>query len=153
MVRKKDNGWKMCVDYRRLNSVTKFDCFPLPRLEENRDEFAGATVFSNLDFAMAYHQMFVKPSDVETTAFITNVGLYVMQKMPFGFCNAPSTYQRLMAGVLQALIGRICLEYLDDVIIVSIKRKEHAGDLRSVFDRIRTVRLKLKPSKCSLFCD
>ena len=101
MVRKKDGGWRMCVDYRRLNSVTKFDCFPLPRLYEALYAFAGATVFSSLDLAMAYHQVPVKPSDVEKTAFLTHVSLFEMQKMHFGLYNAPSTYQRLMAGVQQ----------------------------------------------------
>ena len=137
----------MCVDYRRLNSVTKFDCFPLPRLDEALDPFAGATVFSSLDFAMAYHQVPVKPSDIEKTAFITHVGLYEMVKMPCGLCNAPSTYQRLMSGFLQGLIGRICLAYLDDVIVFSKKRSNHISDLRSVLDRIRSAGLKLKPTK------
>ena len=100
MVRKKDGGWRMCVDYRRLNSVTKFYCFPLPLLDEALDAFAGATVFSSLDLAMAYHQVPVRPADVEKTAFITHVGLFEMVKMPFGLCNAPSTYQRLMMSVL-----------------------------------------------------
>ena len=92
MVRKKDGAWRMCVDYRRLTSITKFDCFPLPRLDEAVDAFAGATVFSSLDLAMAYHQVPVKPADVEKTAFITHVKLFEMVKMPFGLCNAPSTY-------------------------------------------------------------
>ena len=151
MVRKKDGGWRMCVDYRRLNSVTKFDSFPLPRLDEALDAFAGATVFSSLDLAMAYHQVPVKPSDVEKTAFVTHVGLFEMSKMPFGLCNAPSTYQRLMAGVLRGLIGRICLAYLDDVIVFSKKRANHIADLSAVLDRIRAAGLKLKPSKCALF--
>ena len=90
MVRKKDGGWRMCVDYRRLNKVTKF-CFPLPRLDEALDAFAGATVFSSLDLAMAYHHVFVKPADVEKTAFITQVGLFDLAKMPVGVCNEPLT--------------------------------------------------------------
>ena len=102
---------------------------------------------------MAYHQVLVKPSDIEKTAFITHVGLYEMVKMPFGLCNAPSTYQRLMSGVLQGLIGRICLVYLDDVIVFSKKRSNHISDLRSVLDRIRSAGLKLKTTKCSLFAD
>ena len=84
MVRKKDGGWRMCVDYRRLNAVTKFDYFPLPRLDEALDAFAGATVFSSLDLPMAYHQVPVKPADVDKTAFITHLGLFEMAKMPFG---------------------------------------------------------------------
>ena len=153
MVKKKDGSWRMCVDYRRLNSATKFDSFPLPRLDEALDAFAGATVFSSLDLAMAYHQVPVKPSDVEKTAFVTHLGLFEMLKMPFGLCNAPSTYQRLMSIVLQGLIGRICLAYLDDVIVFSKLVKDHVSDLREVFERIRSACLKLKPSKCALFRD
>ena len=143
MVRKKDGGWRMCVYYRRLNSITKFDCFPLPRLDEALDAFAGATGFSLLDLAMAHHQVPVKPADVEKTAFITHVGLFKMAKMPFGLCNAPSTYQRLMMSVLQGLIGRICLVYLDDVIVFSKRRADHINDLRAVLDRIHDAGLKL----------
>ena len=71
MVKKKDGTWRMCVDYRRINRSTKFDCFPLPRLYEVLDAFAGSTVFSSFDLAMAYHQVLVAPSDVDKTAFIT----------------------------------------------------------------------------------
>ena len=84
MLRKKDGSWRLCVDYSQLNSVTKFDCFILPRLDKTLYSFAGATVLSSLNLAMAYHQVPVKPSDVEKTAFITHVGLFEMQKMPFG---------------------------------------------------------------------
>ena len=134
MVSTKDNSWRMCVDYRRLNSLTKFDCFPLQRLDEALDAFAGSTVFSSCDLAMAYHQVPVKQADIEKTAFITHIGLVEMVKMPLGLSNAPSTYQRLMTGVLQ---GRICFAYLDDVIVFSKRRADHVADLRAVFDRIR----------------
>ena len=153
MVKKKDGAWRMCVDYRRVNAATKFDCFPLPRLDEVLDEVAGSSVFSSLDLAMAYHQVPVAPSDVEKTAFITHAGLYEMTKMPFGLCNAPSTYQRLMSIVLRGLMTRICLAYLDDVIIYSRCHYQHLRDLRAVFERLRLVGLKLKPSKCQLFHD
>ena len=153
MVKKKDGTWRMCVDYRRVNKTTKFDCFPLPRLDEALDAFAGSTVFSSLDLAMAYHQVPVAPADVEKTAFITHVGLFEMVKMPFGLCNAPSTYQRLMSIVLRGLISRICLAYLDDVIVFSRRLDLHLRDLRAVFARILDAGLKLKPSKCQLFRD
>ena len=152
MVRKKDGGLRMCVENRRLNYVTKSDCFPLPLLDEALDAFAGATVFSSLDLAITYHQVPVKHAHVEKTALITHVGLYEMMKMPFSICNAPSTYQRLMMSVIQGLIGRICLAYLDDVIVFSKRRDEHVNDLRAVLDRIRDAGLKLKPAKCKLFC-
>ena len=149
MVCKKNGGWRMIVDYRRLNFITKFDCFPLPRLDEALDAFSGFTVFSLLDLAMAYHQVAVKPADVEKTAFITHVGFFEMAKMPFGFCNAPSTYQRLLISVLQGLIGRICRAYIDEVIVCSKRRADHVADLQTVLDRIRDAGLKLKQAKCN----
>ena len=148
MVKKKDGSWRMCVDYRRVNKASRFDCFPLPRLDDELDAFAGAAVFSSLDLAMANHQVPVAPSDIEKTAFITHAGLYEMLKMPFGLCNAPSTSQRLMSIVLRGLIVRICLAYLDDVIVYSRRRPQHLDDFRAVFDRLRVAGLKLKPSKC-----
>ena len=117
MVRKTDSSCHICVDYRRLNLVTKFDCFPLPRLDKVLDAFAESTVLVFFDLAMAYHQIPVNPVDVDKTAFITHLGLFEMMKMPFKLCNALSTYQRLMTSVLRGLIGRICLAYLDDVIV------------------------------------
>ena len=122
-------------------------------MDETLNVFAGATVFSFHDLSMAYHQVPVKPSDVENTAFITHVGLYKMVKMLFGLCNALSTYQRLMAGVLQGLMSCICLAYLDDVVVFSKRRSEHAAHLSAVLDRIRAADFKLKPSKCSFLCD
>ena len=136
MVRKKYGGWRMCVDYRRINALTKFNCFPLPRLDEDLDAFYGAVVFSSLDLAMAYHQVPVAPSGVEKTAFVTHVGLFEMIKMLFCLCNALSTYQHLISVVLQGFIGRISLAYLDDVIVVSRRISDHVTDLRAVFERV-----------------
>ena len=104
MVKIKDGTLRMCVDYRRINKATKFDCFPLPRLDEALNAFAGSTVFSLLDLAIAYHQVPVTPSDVEKTAFITHFRIFQIIKMPFGLYNASSTYQRLMSIVLRGLI-------------------------------------------------
>ena len=84
MVLKKDGGWQMCVDYRRLKSVTKIDSFLLLRLDEALDAFAGAAVFSSFDLAIVYHHVPVKPVDVQQTAFITQVGLYTKIKMLYG---------------------------------------------------------------------
>ena len=80
----------MCVKYCRLNEATKFDNFPLPRHDKALDAIAGCSVFYSLDFAMAYHQVPVAPSDDQKTAFVTHAGLFEMTKMPFGLCNAPS---------------------------------------------------------------
>ena len=149
MVRKKDGSWRMCVDYRRLNSVTKFDWFPLPRLDEALDAFSGSTVLRYLDLAMADHQVFMNPADIEKTACITHVGLFEMTKMPFGLCNALSTYQRLMTSVLYGLIGLICLVYFADVSVFSKIRSQHVDDLCQVLDPIRAANLKLSPQSAS----
>lgn len=143
----------MYVDYRRLNSITKFDCLPLPPLDKAFDVFSGAMVFSSLDLAITYHQVPVKPSDVVKTAFIKHVRFCKMSKMPFVLCNALLTYQRLMAGVIHDLIGRICLAYLNDVIVVTKKRFDHTANFRAVLDQISPPGLKLKNVKCSLFCE
>ena len=98
---------------------------------------------------MAYHQVPVALSDIEKTAFIKHAGQYEILKMPFGLCNAPSTYQRLMSIVLRGLIARICLAYLDDVIVYSRRLSQHLDDLRAVFERLLVAGLKLKPSNPS----
>ena len=150
---KKDGSWRMYVDYRRVNAATKFDCFPLPRLDEALDAVAGCSVFLSLDLAMAYHQVPVAPFNVEKTAFSTHAGLFEMTKMPFGLCNVPSTYQRLMSIMLRGLMTRICLAYLDDVIVYSRHHFQHLRDLRAIFERLRVAGLKLKPSKWQLLRD
>ena len=115
MVKKKDGFFHMCVDYRRVNAATEFDCFSLLCLDQALDAVAGCSVFTSLDLAMAYYQLPFPPSDVEKTTFFTHAGLIEMTKMLFGLCNAASIYQRLISIVLRELITRICLAYLDDV--------------------------------------
>ena len=151
MVRKKDGSMRMCVDYRKLNSKTRVDSFPIPRLDETLDAFVNAKVFSSIDLAMAYHQVPVAPKDVAKTAFTTHVGLFEFSTMPFGLCNAPGTYQRLMTVVLQELLSKICLAYLDDVIVYSANNQSHLDHLDTVFSRIRESGLKMKPRKCTFF--
>lgn len=85
IVHKNDGNWRMRVDFRRLNSVTKFKIFSIPRLDETFDLFAGGTIFSSFDLAMANHQIPVTPCDVQKTSFITYANLYEMLKMPLRF--------------------------------------------------------------------
>ncbi|XP_038145914.1 uncharacterized protein LOC119786541 [Cyprinodon tularosa] len=145
-----DIGIRWCVDYHSLNSLTVKDAYPLPQIEECLDVVGGATMFSTLDLQSGYWQVAVDKNDREKTAFITKWGLYEYTRMPFGLCNAPSTFQRAMEFVLRGLQWETLLIYLDDVIVVGNGVDQSLDRLEQVFQRFQSHGLKLKPSKCHL---
>jgi hypothetical protein len=149
--RKKNGDLRFCVDYRKLNDVTRKDCFPLPRIDNTLDTLAGAKWFSTLDLKSGYWQVDLHPDDKEKTALSTAQGLWQFTVMPFGLCNAPATFERLMETVLRGLTGESCLVYLDDVIVIGRTFREHLLNLRNVFQRFRETHLKLNSEKCQLF--
>jgi len=100
LVQKKDGSIRFCIDYRKVNAVTRKDAYPLPRVDDTFDTLAGSSWFSTLDLKSGYWQVEVNPSDREKTAFCTQQGLFEFNVMPFGLCNAPATFQRLMNLVL-----------------------------------------------------
>ncbi|KAL2083788.1 hypothetical protein ACEWY4_021561 [Coilia grayii] len=151
LVKKKDGTWRFCVDYRRLNDVTHKDAYPLPRIEESLTGLKGAAWYSTLDLASGYWQVEVHPEDQEKTAFATPMGLYQFERMPFGLCNAPATFQRLMQRCLGDKVHDFLLIYLDDLIAFSSDFASHLGHLEQVFRRLEAHGLKLQPAKCSLF--
>ena len=117
LVKKKDGTSRFCIDYRKLNNITKHDAYPLPRIDDSLDRLRGATWFSTLDLCSGYWQVAVDAQDKQKTAFTTGRGLYEFSVMPFGLCNAPATFERLMETVLHGLQFDICLIYLDDIIV------------------------------------
>ena len=148
LVAKKDGSTRFCVDYRKLNTVTQKDAYPLPRVDDSLDTLTGSRWFSTLDLRSGYWQVEVTPEHRSKTAFSTQEGLFEFNVMPFGLCNAPATFQRLMDSVLAGLQWSACLVYIDDIIIMGKSFDDHMSNLRTVFERLRQAGLKLHPGKC-----
>jgi len=125
-----------CVDYRRLNSVTIQNAYPLPRIDESLDALAGSKFFSTLDLLSGYWQVLLSPEAQNKAAFITRDGLWKWKVLPFELTSAPATFQRLMEQVLSRLRWKTLLIYLDDVIVISPNFEIHVSRLREVFDRL-----------------
>lgn len=151
LVRKKDGSLRMCVDYRQLNSKTRKDAFPLPRIDESLYALAGARWFSTMDLASGYNQVPVSEADRPKTAFCTPFGLFEWNRMPFGLCNAPSTFQRLMQRLFGDQQCQSLLLYLDDIIVFSSTVDQHLERLEMVLGRLKQENLRAKLSKCAFF--
>ena len=151
LVRKKDQSWRLCVDYRRLNAVTRKDAYPLPRIDDSLDALTGSIFFSTLDLVSGYWQVPLDEDAQQRSAFVTRGGLWRWKVLPFGLTSAPATFERLMERVLKGLQWRTLLLYLDDIIVFSKDFDSHLTRLEEVFQRFRAARLKLKPGKCRLF--
>ncbi|KAJ8569559.1 hypothetical protein ON010_g5700 [Phytophthora cinnamomi] len=150
LVRKKDGSGRFCIDYRDLNAMTVKDVYPLLRVDETLEALHGSRRFTSLDLHAGYWQLGVAEEDKAKTALTTRKGLFQFRRMPFGLCNAPSTFQRLMDCVLRGLTWICCLVYLDDVVISSrgtIAR--HVVELAVVLERLVEAGLSLKAAKCS----
>ena len=151
LVTKKDDGTRFCVDYRRLNLAMVKDAHPLPRIDNTLDMLAGKRWFLTLDLASGYWQVSLSPEARCKTAFATQSGLFQFKVMPFGLCNAPATFERLMDQVLQELRWSRCLVYLDDIISFRTTFEDALDNLTLICERLRNYGLQLKSTKCHLF--
>ena len=152
LVRKKDGSLRFCIDFRKLNSLTVKDSHPLPHICETLESLAGAAHYSTFDMNSGFWQVPMDEESKQYTAFtLGSMGLYECESMPFGLCNTPPTFQRLMRKCLGELNLTYCLIYLDDVIVFSDMPEEHLWRMHVVFNCLREHGLKLKPSKCEVF--
>ena len=148
LVPKKDGTHRFCIDYRKLNSISKKDVYPLPRIDDILDTLGGMKFFSSVDLAAGYWQIGMDAESAAKSAFITHQGLHEFVWMPFGMCNAPATFQTLMEKVLSGLIWKTCFVYIDDVLVCSNTFAEHLNHLQQVFARLRCAGLRLRANKC-----
>ena len=151
LARKKDGTWRFCVDYRKINSVTQRDVYPIPRIDESLDALGGSQWFTTLDLLTGYWQVELSEDAREKSAFVTRSGLWQFKVLPFGLTSAPATFERLMETIFRGLQWKTLLIYLDDIIIFSKDTDTHRERLTEVLGRLRKAGLKVKPSKCSLF--
>ena len=146
LVPKPDGSWRPCGDYRRLNTVTVPDRYPVPNIQDFTANLAGCKIFSKLDLIKGYYQVPMAPEDIEKTAVVTPFGLFEFLVMPFGLINSGCTFQRLMDEVLGDLPHSFV--YVDDVLIASPDAVSHEVHLRQTFSRLRDAGLVINPAKC-----
>ena len=148
----KDGSLQFCIDIRCLNTQTKKDSYPLPRIQEVLENMTGDAHFSMMDFKSGFWQVCMAPELQQYTMFMVgNLGFYKFTRMPFGLCNAPTTFQHLMQNTLGEINLTYCIIYLDDVIVFRWTEEEHLKLLWVVFECFREFNLKLKPAKSSFF--
>lgn len=146
LVRKKDKSWRICGDFRRLNSVTIPDRYPLPHIHDFSHGLSGKKIFSKIDLVKAYHQIPIDTVDIPKTAVITPIGLFEYVYMTFGFRNAAQTFQRFVDNILRDL--KFCYAYLDDILVASVDEETHKEDLRTLFRRLSEYGVVLNTDKC-----
>ena len=149
LVPKKSGERRFCIDYRKLNSITEKNKYPLPRIEDTKDNLHGAKFFSTIDLYSGYWQIEIQENDKQKTAFTTDDGHFEFNRMPFGLTNAPATFQKLMNDILRPIKKQFALVYLDDVIIFSKTIEDHIKHIKYVFQLLRQEGLKIKLEKCA----
>ncbi|GJV79493.1 reverse transcriptase domain-containing protein, partial [Tanacetum coccineum] len=149
MVKKHDDSWRMCVDFKDLNKACPKDGYPLPEIDWKVESLCGYSFKCFLDVYKGYHQIKMTKEDEEKKAFITSQGIFCYSKMPFGLKNAGATYQRLVDKAFQKQIGRNLEVYVDDLVIKSCTEHEIIRDIEETFKTLREINMKLNPKKCT----
>ena len=138
----------MVINYRKINEDTDQDTYPLHVINDILDQLGRAKFFSAFDLSAGFYQIPMKESDKKYTAFSTSQGHFEYNRMLFGLKNAPATLQRIMENAFRRLIGTRCFAYIDDIVIFGESIQQHNENLEAVLERIKTLGLRLEPSKC-----
>lgn len=141
-VKKADGGLRFCVDYRKLNEITKRDRYPLPLIEETLSRISQAKIFTKIDVRQAFHRIRIHPGDEDLTTFRTRYGAYRYKVLPFGLTNGPSTFQRYINNTLFDYLDDFCSAYVDDVLVYSDNLEDHRTHVRKVLERLRAAGLQ-----------
>ncbi|GKB62376.1 putative reverse transcriptase domain-containing protein [Tanacetum coccineum] len=150
-VKKKDGSFRMCIDYRELNKLTVKNRYPLPRIDDLFNQLQGSSVYSKINLRSGYHQLKVRDEDISKTAFRTRYGHYEFQVMPFGLTNAPAVFMDLMNRVCKPYLDKFVIVFIDDILIYSRNKEEHADHLRIILELLRKEELYAKFSKCDFW--
>ncbi len=149
LVPKTDGSVRFCMDYRKVNAVSKFDAYPMPRVDELLDRLGTARFYSTRDLTKGYWQIPLSPLSKEKSAFTTPFGLHQFVTLPFGLFGATATFQRLMDKILRPHTA-YAAAYLDDIIIYSQDWQRHMVHLREVLRALRGAGLTANPKKCAI---
>ena len=141
-VKKPNGGLRFCIDYRKLNSLTRKDRYPLPLIDEVLARVSKAKIYTKLDIRQAFHRIRMHPDSEEMTTFRTRYGLYKCKVLPFGLTNGPATYQRYMNDVLFEYLDDFCTAYLDDILIYSENQAKHEEHVKKVLEKLRKAGLQ-----------
>ncbi|GJS64629.1 putative reverse transcriptase domain-containing protein [Tanacetum coccineum] len=141
----------MCIDYWELNKLTVKNRYPLPRIEDLFDQLQGSSIYSKIDLRSGYHQLRVRDEDIPKTAFRTRYGHYEFQVMPFGLTNAPSVFMDLMNRGCKPYLDKFVIVFIDDILIYSRNKEEHANHLRIILELLKKEKLYAKFSKCDFW--
>ncbi|GJY41885.1 putative reverse transcriptase domain-containing protein [Tanacetum coccineum] len=147
-VKKKDGSFRMCIDYRELNKLTVKNHYQLPRIDDILDQLQGSSVYSKINLRSGYHQLKVRDEDIPKTAFRTRYGHYEFQVLPFGLTNAPVVFMDLMNRVCKPYLDKFIIVFIDDILIYSRNKEEHADHLRIILELLRKEELYANFSKC-----
>ncbi|GJW86218.1 putative reverse transcriptase domain-containing protein [Tanacetum coccineum] len=150
-VKKKDGSFRMCINYRELNKLTVKNRYPLPKIDDLFDQLQGSSIYSKIDLRSGYHQLRVREEDILKTAFRTRYGHYEFQVMSFGLTNAAAVFMDLMNRVCKPYLDKFVIVFIDDILIYSKNKQEHAEHLKLILELLKKEQLYAKFSKCEFW--